>query len=69
VSFVHRPARAVVELVIDESGAVQEAVVKQGLNPAYDAMVIRATRTWRYAPAMKDGLPVKFRRTIIITLK
>jgi len=63
-----RPARGVLELVIGEHGEVEESTIKQSLHPVYDALVLERSRGWRYTPATKDGVPVKFRRTIIITL-
>ena len=64
-----RPARGVLELVIDESGLVHEATIRQSLHPLYDALVVERSLGWQYSPATKNGVPVKFRRTIMITLK
>ena len=36
---------------------------------AYDAMVLTATKAWRYRPATLNGVPVKFRKTVQITIK
>jgi hypothetical protein len=35
----------------------------------YDAMVLTATKAWRYRPATLNGVPVKFRKTVQITIK
>jgi hypothetical protein len=69
VRFVAAPGRGVLEVVIDESGAVQATTMRRSLHPIYDAMVVTASRAWRYTPATKDGVPVKFRRTIVINLR
>jgi TonB family protein len=56
------------EVVIDETGAVESATIMAGLNPRYNAQVLTAARFWRYQPATVDGVPVKFRKRIQITL-
>lgn len=66
---ITKPATAVVEVVVDESGAVRGTAIRQSLNPAYDDRIIAASRGWKYRPATKDGVPVKFRRIISITVR
>jgi len=58
-----------IEVVIDETGAVEGAVMRQRVSPAYDALAIAAAKTWRYRPASVNGVPVKFRKIITITVK
>ncbi len=55
--------------MIDESGAVESAVMRESVSQNYDAMVLTATRAWRYRPATVNGAPVKFRKTVQITIK
>jgi len=57
------------EVVIDESGTVETAVMRTPVSGAYDSMAIAATRSWRYKPAMVNGVPVKFRKIIQINFK
>ena len=57
------------EVVIDESGNVESAVMRESVSQTYDAMVLSATRNWRYRPATANGTPVKFRKTVQITIK
>ena len=57
------------ELVIDESGAVETAIIRQSVSAAYDTMALAAARTWRYRPATMGGVPVKFRKTLRISVK
>ena len=61
--------RGTLEIVIDESGAVESAVMKSTINSLYDTLAIASTRGWRYRPATVNGVPVKFRKIIVITLK
>jgi len=58
-----------VEIVIDETGFVESAIIRTSMNPRYDQLVIAATRNWRYRPAMLNGAPVKFRKLINIAVK
>jgi len=54
-----------IDIVIDERGAVAEVVVRQSVNTAYDSLVVAAARTWKYRPATKDGVPVRFVKTVL----
>ena len=58
-----------IEVVIDETGAVEAAVMRQKVSPGYDALAIATAKTWRYRPASVNGVPVKFRKIITITIK
>ena len=58
----------VLEMLIDETGAVQESVLRQAINPSYDTVLLTASRNWKYRPATKDGAPVKFRKLILVTI-
>jgi hypothetical protein len=57
-----------IEVLIDEKGKVQIAKVIASIHPVYDAMVMAAAKTWRYDPATADGVPVKYRKRIKITI-
>lgn len=70
--FTGRLARlttGAVEVVINERGLVELATIRQSINIAYDRLAVDATRNWRYKPATVDGLPVKFKKIIQITIK
>jgi tetratricopeptide (TPR) repeat protein len=68
------PTRAVtsikgtLEVVIDESGAVEAALVHESISHAYDGLVLDAVRKWHYTPATLDGVPVKFRKLVGISI-
>jgi hypothetical protein len=38
------------------------------LDPAYDRILLAATKTWTYRPATHAGVRVKFRKRIQVTL-
>lgn len=64
-----RPMQGVVEVVIDERGAVESATIRASLDPIYDTLALAASRTWQYRPAMKDGAPVKFRKLVQVKIQ
>lgn len=62
------PTVVVFEVTIDELGRVERTRVPRSVNPAYEAQLSAAARHWRYVPATKDGRPIKFVKTLAITL-
>lgn len=63
------PRNGKLEVVIDENGVVESALMTSSVSTNYDMMVLQATRSWRYRPATLNGTPVKFRKTVMITIK
>lgn len=63
------PSQGSLEVVIDERGAVESAVMKVPITTMYDRQALSAARTWEYKPAMLNGKPVKFRKTVQISVK
>ena len=59
---------AVLEVLIDITGAVESATMRTSVSPQYDRMVTLATRAWQYQPATVDGTPVKFLKRIQVSL-
>jgi len=64
--IVAAPEVGLFEIVIDERGRVESAVVRRSISKQYDALVLNDSRKWRYRPATLDGKPVKFRKVIEI---
>lgn len=56
------------DVVIDETGAVESAVMVTPVDPRYNGLVVAAAKSWQYRPATVDGVPVKYRKRIQITL-
>jgi hypothetical protein len=54
------------DIVIDETGHVVDAAMRQSLHSAYDALVVRSAGRWKYEPATIDGMPVRFVKTIVL---
>lgn len=57
---------AVVEIVIDEKGDVVDATIIKSVNQSFDNIVIGAARRWKYRPALKDGVAVRYVKTLIL---
>ena len=55
-----------IDVLIKEDGTVEEVTVKQPVSPAYDKLIVAAARRWRYKPALKDGVPIRFVTTVVI---
>jgi hypothetical protein len=54
------------DVVIDESGRVVDATIRQSLSTSFDALIVHSARRWRYQPAMKDGRPVRYVKTLVL---
>lgn len=65
---IPRPLQGMIEVLIDENGAVVEAMMRMSINPAYDRQAVAAASQWRYRPATLNGAPVKYRKTILVNL-
>jgi TonB family protein len=59
----------VLQLVIDEKGDVTSAALGKSVHPIYDADLLKMAHTWKFRPATKDGVPVRYRTTMEIRLR
>jgi hypothetical protein len=59
----------VVAVVIDETGGVETATMVVAVNAVYDRLAVTTAKRWRYRPATVNGVPVKFRKVILLDLK
>jgi hypothetical protein len=57
---------AILDVVIDEKGDVVDVVLKKSLNATFDTLMMNAARRWKYRPAMKDGTPVRYTKTVVL---
>ena len=60
--------KGVVEVVIDEAGAVESTAMVESVGNVYDKMLLVAASRWQFVPAMADGVPVKFRKRVQINV-
>jgi TonB family protein len=59
-------AQGIVDVVIGEDGSVEDAVIRRSVNVAYDQLLLDAARRWKYRPALKAGVPVRYTKTILV---
>jgi len=59
-------ATVVLAVVVDDTGAVTDVVVREGEPPFSDAAA-RAVRSWSFAPATRDGVPIRARILVSVT--
>lgn len=60
--------KGVVEVVINEVGAVESAAMVTSLGNTYDKLLLAATSRWQFTPALVNGEPVKFRKRVQINI-
>lgn len=58
-----------IEVIIDETGAVESAAIKTSIEGRYDMAIATAAKGWKYKPATLNGVPIKFRKTIQIVVR
>ena len=57
------------ELLIDETGAVLSSAMRTSAHPTYNQLLLRATREWKFTPARRQGVPVRYLKIVDIHLK
>lgn len=67
--FLPKGRRAVVEFLITEEGTVDSVVVRPSIAKFYDELLVSEAKSWRYKPATKDNVPVKFKKVIQVTVE
>lgn len=60
--------RGELEVIVDETGRVQDRRMVRPSNPSYDVTLLGATESWRFEPARLNGTAVKYRLTYQIVL-
>jgi tetratricopeptide (TPR) repeat protein len=61
--------QGMVEVIVNELGAVEMASILMPLSRLYDQAVLEAAKNWIYRPATLNGVPVKYRKDIRISFK
>jgi TonB family protein len=61
--------KGVLEVTIDTEGKVSDAIMRESVNTAYDTMVINAAKQWRFKPATKDGVAVRFVKEVGVAIQ
>jgi TonB family protein len=63
------PRTGILEVLISETGDVESAVMTQSVTTGYDRLAVSAARAWRFKPATVNGVPVKYRKVVQISVK
>jgi tetratricopeptide (TPR) repeat protein len=61
--------KGALRIVIDEHGAVESAEMLSSVYPTYNALLLKSAKTWRYQPATRNGVPVRYATTLEIVLR
>ena len=60
--------RGRLEVLVDEGGAVEAVTLVESVHPQFDGTLIEAANRWRFRPATRAGVPVRYRKTFDIVL-
>lgn len=58
----------ILEVVVNEQGKVDSVRVVRPVHPRYDPELVKAAASWTFKPATKDGVPVKYRYAMSVSL-
>jgi tetratricopeptide (TPR) repeat protein len=61
--------KGALRVIVDERGMVESADMLSSVYPTYNALLMKAAKTWRYQPATRNGVPVKYALTLEIVLR
>jgi TonB family protein len=61
--------RVVVEFIVDQQGAVQDASVAKGVHEALDAEALRVVKSLAFEPGMQNGKTVKVKMALPIAFR
>jgi TonB family protein len=54
----------IIEVTIDEQGAIVQKVVLHSLGPAVDQKVLATLEKWQFTPASKNGVPIPSKQDV-----
>jgi len=59
---------AILEVTINESGDVVSAILRKPFHPSYDPQLVKAAMTFKYEPARRAGVPVRYVKLVAVRL-
>ena len=68
LSATRRDYQGALALVVDENGNVESVALLSSLQPEYNAALLKAAREWKFKPATKNGVPVRYRKVVGVRL-
>jgi hypothetical protein len=63
---VNRSELRLIELVISPLGTVESVKLIGDPRNVHDSMLLSAAKAWVFRPAVKDGVPVRYRKTVSV---
>jgi hypothetical protein len=57
-----------IEVLIDETGKVVSARMATSVQLTYDRQLLQAALSWKYRPALKNGIPARYSKIINVRL-
>lgn len=61
--------KGTIEVTIDEQGNVAAAVIRRSVHPTYDSELLSLAKSWKYKPATRDGVPIRFVKLVEVQLR
>ena len=61
--------KGTIRVVIDEKGRVESATLEQSVHPLYDDRLLATARTWKYKPALLNGVPTPSSKIVEIQIQ
>ena len=58
-----------IDLIVSPAGTVESVKLVGTPHSVHDSMLLSAAKTWTFQPALKDGVPVRYRKTVWIALQ
>jgi hypothetical protein len=63
------PLIVYVVALISEKGLVEQASLSRPIDPVIDEALLASAKRWQYRPAQRNGVPVKYSKTVRLDLK
>ena len=58
-----------IDLIVSPAGTVESVKLVGTPHNVHHSMLLSAAKTWQFQPALKDGVPVRYRKTVWIALQ
>ena len=58
-----------IDLIVSRDGAVESVKLVGTPRNVHDSMLLSAVKSWQFQPALKDGRPVRYRKTVWVALQ
>jgi hypothetical protein len=64
-----REFRGAIRVFISDAGRVTGAELTPPIHPVYDRLLLQASKTWEYQPALRNGVPTASEKLIEVVLR